>query len=52
MNIRLYPTINQSNEIKNANGNGLAIGKYRSGHKAVQEFRALTDRILAVIHPA
>jgi chromosome partitioning protein len=52
LNIRLYPTINQSNEIKNANGNGLAIGKYRSSHKAVQEFRSLTNQILAVINPA
>ena len=50
MNLRLYPIINQSNEIKNANGNGLAIGKYRSGHKAAKEFRTVTNQILAVIN--
>jgi chromosome partitioning protein len=50
LNLRLYPTITQSNEIKNANGNGLAIGKYRVGNKATKEFRSLTNQILAVVN--
>lgn len=49
LNLPLYPIVNQSNEIKNANGNGVAIGKYRPGHKAVTEFRSITHQILAVI---
>lgn len=50
MGLKIYPTIDYSAEIMNANANGLAIGTYRPAHKLTQQFRDLTTAILEDTH--
>lgn len=47
--LRMFETINNSLEIMNANGNGLAIGKFRPVHKTVEQFRSVCQQLLQTI---
>lgn len=50
MGVRLFPTIDRSNEIKNANGNGLPLSKYRPLHKVSKAWETIAKQTLSIIN--
>lgn len=49
LGIKLYPSIRDSSEFKNASANGLPLQKYRPGHPACRDFDEITDDLIQIL---